>query len=73
MSTKTLVQRLRARRLPPPSACRAIRKKAGATQADLAAELGVDRATVSRWESGTRYPRGDRAALYGRLLSRMTS
>ena len=33
-----------------------LRKAAGLTQAQLAELVGVDQATVSRWESGERWP-----------------
>jgi transcriptional regulator with XRE-family HTH domain len=52
-------------RLPEPSVRRALREGARATQLDVAEAIGelVDgspptRATVSRWESGARTPRG---------------
>ena len=32
------------------------RKALGMTQADLAAQLGVERATVGMWETGTSWP-----------------
>ena len=52
----SLVDRLRATRLPPPYERRAIRKRAGASLEDVAAALGVQKMTVSRWERGTREP-----------------
>jgi DNA-binding transcriptional regulator YiaG len=39
----------------------------GLSQAALARELGVDRATVHRWEAGTSRPRG--AALTGLAMT----
>ena len=45
-----------------------IRRVAGVTQAQLARELDVDPATVSRWELGARVPRDAQAAAYARVL-----
>ena len=33
------------------------RKEKGFTQDDLAVELGIDRSTVAKWETGKAYPR----------------
>ena len=44
------------RRLPCPELRRYLREGAGISQTDLARVLSVDRASVSRWESGTRRP-----------------
>jgi DNA-binding transcriptional regulator YiaG len=57
-----------ARRLPPPSARRAIREAAGVTQQRIAVELGVTRAAVSFWEQGRCDPRGDRRLRYVAIL-----
>jgi transcriptional regulator with XRE-family HTH domain len=56
--TALLAARRSERRLPDPDACRLIRERAGLTQRELAGVIGVSRATVSRWESGRRIPRG---------------
>lgn len=58
----------RRRRLPDPATRRALRVAAGLSQADVAACVGVDRASVSRWETGHRSPRGDTAEAYAALL-----
>jgi DNA-binding transcriptional regulator YiaG len=60
------------RRLPPPAARRSIRDLAGLVLGDIAQELGVSIAAVSRWETGDRYPR-DPALLerYLALLERL--
>jgi len=34
-----------------------LRKKALMSQADVAEELGVERSTVTKWETGAAYPR----------------
>ncbi len=68
----TLVREVRAQRhLPGPTLARAIRQAAGVSQERLAQELGVDRVTVTRWETGIRRPRGRRAAAYAELLARL--
>ena len=59
------------RRLPEPAIRRMLRDRAQLSQADVAAAVGVDRATVSRWESGTREPRGDRLTTYVAILDRL--
>lgn len=55
--------------LPPIPEREAIRRTAGLSSADIAAELGVAYQTVRRWEQGRTAPRGDLAARYGRLLT----
>jgi DNA-binding XRE family transcriptional regulator len=54
--------------LPPPPLRRATRTAAGLSQAEVAAVTGVDRATIARWELGTREPRGDLRVTYARVL-----
>ena len=43
-------------RLPDPAIRRMIRERAEISQADLARAVGVGRASVARWEAGTRTP-----------------
>jgi transcriptional regulator with XRE-family HTH domain len=64
------IKRKRAARqaLPLPALRRAIREQAGLAQEDLARALGIHRETISRWEKGTRTPRGDLLARYAELL-----
>ena len=57
-----------ARHLPAPDLRRAIRIGAGVSQNQVAVVCGVDRATVSRWESGQRFPRGEHLLTYVQLL-----
>lgn len=59
---------LRRRDLTRPPISIVIRRKAGATQADIAEELRVLRETVARWEAGTRHPRGELRDRYAQLL-----
>jgi transcriptional regulator with XRE-family HTH domain len=57
--------------IPPVALRRLLRERAGLTQAELARAVGVDRATVSRWEAGIRSPRGGSRAAYGAVLQRL--
>lgn len=67
-----LIEVARARRsLPPPELAKAIRQAAGVTQAEVAAELGVDPLTVYRWEAKRRRPRGRHAEAYSALLAQL--
>lgn len=66
--TKTVVL---SRILPPPVLRRALREAAGLTQEDLAAALGVSRAALSRWETGSRKPRRYNQADYAAVLARL--
>src|SRR5215510_13471835 len=43
-------------------ALRAARERRGLTQADVAAQLGVKRETISHWESGKHLPRPKQSA-----------
>ena len=61
------------RRLPPPEARRVLRVSSGVSQSVIAREIGVDRATVSRWETGERSPRAVHLEPYIRLLERLAS
>jgi len=72
MEMKELIKRSQSRRqLPPPEMRRLIRKQARLSQAEIAGALKIDRATVSRWESGERTPRGKLAETYKQLLDRL--
>ena len=62
---------LHARRLPPPSVAKAVRREAGVSQGRVASELGVHRVTVARWEMGTRAPRGIIRLAYADLLEEL--
>lgn len=69
---KTAMERLTDwRLLPPPESARALRSDAGLTQAQMASALGVDRATISRWESGSVRPRSSHRVTYADLLSQL--
>jgi DNA-binding transcriptional regulator YiaG len=61
------------RRLPEPRIRRLVREAAGISQSELAETLGVSTATVCRWESGKRRPRGAALESYVRLLDELRS
>jgi transcriptional regulator with XRE-family HTH domain len=63
-------ERLR-RRVPGPEVRRLLRESAGVSQAALARTLGVDRASISRWESGDRFPGPDLIPRYLEALDRL--
>ena len=46
----------------------ALRRRSGLAQRELAQELAVDPGTLSRWERGTRRPRGKYLALVKHLV-----
>lgn len=50
---------------------RAIRKRAGLSQADVARVVGTDGPQVSRWESGKSVPRRGSALKLARLLTEL--
>lgn len=68
-----LARQARLRRLPDPSIRRALREHHGLSQGQLADLLGVDRASVSRYESGERSPRAAVAERYLDVLERLAS
>ena len=67
----TLIEEVRARRLPPRQVARAIRVAAGVTQGRMATELGLHRVTVARWEAGAQVPTGEARERYAHLLERL--
>lgn len=69
--TVALQRAKRRRQIPPPAACRQLRERLGLTQGDVAQALGVDRASISRYEAGARVPRGPIAEAYIELLDRL--
>lgn len=62
----------RVRRLARTGAARGIRIGAGASVREVARAVGVAAATVHRWETGNRIPRGEKALAYGRVLDELT-
>jgi transcriptional regulator with XRE-family HTH domain len=59
------------RRAAATGTARAIRETAGLSLSEVARELGVTPAAVSRWERGHRAPRGDTAVAYAALLKHL--
>jgi transcriptional regulator with XRE-family HTH domain len=71
-SLDELLERSAARRrLPDPAVRRLLRTRASLTQAELSTVVGVDRAAISRWESGQRTPRGETLDAYLDVLEKL--
>jgi transcriptional regulator with XRE-family HTH domain len=69
-----LAQKVRAKReLPPPAERRAIRISAGVSQEDIAKELGLSRAAISRWETDKRCPQDEHLLAYVKILRTLRS
>ena len=68
-----LARQARLRELPAPPIRRMLREHHGLSQGDIADLLGVDRASVSRYESGDRSPRTAIAERYLEVLERLAS
>jgi predicted transcriptional regulator len=68
-----LARQAHLRRLPAPPIRRALREHHGLSQGEVADLLGVDRASVSRYESGERAPRASVAERYLEILERLAS
>lgn len=51
------------------SEIKALRKKATFTQEGLAKELGVDRSTIAKWETGTSFPRTEMLPKLAKLFN----
>lgn len=67
-----VMRKARAERLlPSPDERRAIREAAGVSQAAIGLILGVRPSTVTRYETGSRSPRGEMAVAYLRVLDRL--
>jgi DNA-binding transcriptional regulator YiaG len=69
---EALARAEKLRTMPAPGMRRRIRERAGLTQLDLAAALGVSRPAVSRWEAGQREPRGELGLRYVEILDRLS-
>ncbi len=59
------------RQLPAPATRRFLREKVGITQLSLARALGITQATISRYETGSRQPRGEALERYLGVLDRL--
>jgi transcriptional regulator with XRE-family HTH domain len=74
MNLEQAIERSRARRrLPSPEQRRALRERAGISQAEVASALGVHRITVTRWETGQRVPGDEKLEAYVQLLDRLAA
>ena len=72
MSIVDLVETSKRRKsLPPPPVARTIRLHARLSQGEMAETIGVTGACISRWESGSRKPRGHHADEYSEVLARL--
>ena len=71
ISEMSLVERVRATRLPPPAQRRAIRMAVGVTLREIAAEIGVGQLAVSQWERGICEPRTEHAIAYRLVLEQL--
>lgn len=60
-------------RLISSGEARDIRERTGVTQANIADSIGTTPGAISRWESGARAPRGNRALQYRALLRRLAT
>jgi DNA-binding transcriptional regulator YiaG len=60
-----------SRRMPSPETARMIRRAAHVSQTRMACELGVDRITLYRWESGLAQPRSAARAKWAALLDEL--
>jgi DNA-binding transcriptional regulator YiaG len=47
---------------------RRIRERRDLSRSEVAQAIGVDQATISRWEAGTRRPKGNAGIRYARFL-----
>lgn len=68
MTNDDLVAITRLRRRLRSGSARAIRTGAGASLGEVAQTVGVNKATISRWESGKRIPSGALAQKYAGVL-----
>jgi DNA-binding transcriptional regulator YiaG len=70
MSTTQLA---RVRTAVRTGAARRVRLAAQITQPEIAADVQVSAAAISRWEAGERAPRGAAALRYLRVLERLSA
>lgn len=73
MTSNSAVELARLYRMLADHTAIKVREKASLSQADLGRGIGVTRPTISRWESGTRRPRGEVAMRYLALLDALHS
>lgn len=68
---KLINRAIAASRYPEPGEGRALRRSAGISQAELAAEIGVDQSSLMRWEAGLYRPRGENLTRYVAALDKL--
>jgi DNA-binding transcriptional regulator YiaG len=73
MDEDDVIRLVEVRRRCRSGEARQIRVSAGLSLPEMAEPVGVDQATVSRWERGARLPRGKAALRYADLLDRLTT
>lgn len=61
----------RIRELCMSGEARTTRLAARVSLSEMGADAGVSTATIHRWETGQRLPRGEAAVRYGQLLRRL--
>ncbi|WP_326679220.1 helix-turn-helix domain-containing protein [Streptomyces sp. NBC_01237] len=66
--TRSTTDTAAATPLPSPKECRRLREAKSLTEEQVAAAIGVTRATVRSWETGRTSPRGRKRAAYARLI-----
>lgn len=71
MATSDLERLALVRQLITSGAARRTRQDAELSLSEIAEACGVDTATVWRWETGRRRPRGDAALRYADVLDRL--
>jgi DNA-binding transcriptional regulator YiaG len=71
MSTTGVSRLLEVRRLAESGEARGLRQRARLSLAEIAAACDVDTATVWRWETGRRRPRGSMAMRYLDVLDQL--
>lgn len=69
--TATLRQLVLVRDMAADGRARALRVAARVSLSEVARPLGVTESAVSRWETGSRSPRGKAAVAYGLLLAEL--
>jgi len=68
VDTRTLNLLIEVRDAARTGRAKDLRRQSGLAQAELGDFCGVSAATISRWENGSRVPRGEAALRYARAL-----
>jgi DNA-binding transcriptional regulator YiaG len=71
MKTDDTLLLIESRRALSDGRARALREAAGLSQSEVARTVRVTPQAVTRWETGSRVPRGDAALRYARFLARI--